>query len=81
MRDDKQYSGAVGSEAVQRYNGTAVPEHHAKAAVIVALNGFTRAATDFAQRHEIALVGRAELKRWAHGKHLYAVVSEQHSPS
>ncbi|MGW0827841.1 restriction endonuclease [Streptomyces sp. NPDC002845] len=77
----KQYSGTVGSEAVQRFNGTAVPEHHAQVAVIVALNGFTRPATDFARRHGIVLVGRPELKRWAHGEHLYAVVDEQHSPA
>jgi restriction system protein len=77
----KQYSSAVGSEAVQRFNGTAVPEHHARVAVIVALNGFTRPATDFARRHGIILVGRPELKRWAHGEHLYAVVKEEHSPA
>ncbi|MFF1713570.1 restriction endonuclease [Streptomyces sp. NPDC058268] len=77
----KQYSGTVGSEAVQRFNGTAVPEHHAKVAVIVALNGFTRPATDFARRHGIVLVGRPELKRWAHGEHLYAAVEEEHSPA
>ncbi|MET9779086.1 restriction endonuclease [Streptomyces sp. NPDC006367] len=77
----KQYSGAVGSEAVQRFNGTAVPEHHAQMAVIVALNGFTRPATDFARRHGIVLVGRQELRRWAHGEHLYSVVREEHSPA
>ncbi|MEU5599557.1 restriction endonuclease [Streptomyces sp. NPDC020298] len=74
-------SGTVGSEAVQRFNGTAVPEHHAQVAVIVALNGFTRPATNFARRHGFVLVGRPELKRWAHGEHLYAVVDEQHSPA
>ncbi|MFD5030021.1 restriction endonuclease [Streptomyces sp. NPDC058405] len=77
----KQYSGTVGSEAVQRFNGTAVPEHHAKVAVIVALNGFTRPATDFARRHGIVLVGRPELKRWAHGEHLFAALEEEHSPA
>ncbi|WP_326681653.1 restriction endonuclease [Streptomyces sp. NBC_01237] len=77
----KQYSSAVGSEAVQRFNGTAVPEHHAQVAVIVALNGFTGPATDFARRHGLVLVGRPELKRWAHGEHLYSVVKEEHSPA
>ncbi|MEU2247860.1 restriction endonuclease [Streptomyces sp. NPDC019224] len=77
----KQYSSAVGSEAVQRFNGTAVPEHHAQVPVLVALNGFTRPATDFARRHGIVLVGRPELKRWAHGEHLYSVVSEEHTPA
>lgn len=77
----KQYSGTVGSEAVQRFNGTAVPEHHAQVAVIVALNGFTLPATNFARRHGIVLVGRPELKRWAHGEHLYAAVKEEHSPA
>ncbi|MYY10718.1 hypothetical protein GT204_17840 [Streptomyces sp. SID4919] len=45
------------AEAVQRFNGTAVPEHHAQVDVIVALNGLTRPATDFAGRHCIDLVG------------------------
>lgn len=70
----KQYRGTVGSEAVQRFNGTAVPEHHADVAVIVALNGFTRPGAEFARRHGITLVGRPELKRWAHGEHLYEAV-------
>ncbi|WP_330434485.1 restriction endonuclease [Streptomyces sp. NBC_00825] len=77
----KQYSGRVGSEAVQRFNGTAVPEHHADVAVIVALNGFTKPGADFARKHGITLVGRPELKRWAHGEHLYAAVEEEHSPA
>lgn len=77
----KQYSSAVGSEAVQRFNGTARPEHQAQVAVIVALNGFTRPATDFARRHGLVLVGRQELKRWAHGEHLYAAVEGEHSPA
>ncbi|MFI1060445.1 restriction endonuclease [Streptomyces spororaveus] len=77
----KQYTAPVASGAVQKFNGTAVPEHSADVAVIVALNGFTKPATDFAQRHNIVLIGRPELKRWAHGEHLYAVVDEQHSPA
>lgn len=77
----KQYSAPVGSGALQKFNGTAVPEHHADIAVIVALNGFTRPAVDFAQRHGIVLIGRPELKRWAHGEHLYTVVEEQRSPA
>ncbi|KUM67124.1 restriction endonuclease [Streptomyces curacoi] len=75
----KQYAAPVGSGALQKFNGTAVPEHGADVAVIVALNGFTKPATDFAQRHHIMLIGRPELKRWAHGEHLYAVVEEQRS--
>jgi restriction system protein len=70
----KQYGGTVGSEAVQRFNGTAVPEHRADMAVIVALNGFTRPGAEFALRHGITLVGRPELKRWAHGEHLYEAI-------
>ncbi|MFJ1652629.1 restriction endonuclease [Streptomyces sp. NPDC088337] len=77
----KQYTAPVGSGAVQKCNGTARPEHGADVAVIVALNGFTKPATEFAERHDIALIGRPELKRWAHGEHLYAVVDEQHSPA
>ncbi|WP_318036758.1 restriction endonuclease [Streptomyces chengmaiensis] len=71
----------VGSGALQKFNGTARPEHGADVAVIVALNGFTKPATEFAERHDIVLIGRPELKRWAHGEHLYAVVGEQHSPA
>ncbi len=77
----KQYTAPVGSGAVQKFNGTARPEHGADVAVIVALNGFTKPATEFAERHDIVLIGRPELKRWAHGEHLYAVVDEQHSPA
>lgn len=54
------------AEAVQRFNDTAVPEHHAQVAVIGAPNGLNRPATDFARRHCIVLVGCPELKRWAH---------------
>ncbi|MFF4520516.1 restriction endonuclease [Streptomyces bluensis] len=77
----KQYTAPVGSGAVQKFNGTARPEHGADVAAIVALNGFTKPATEFAERHDIALIGRPELKRRAHGEHLYAVVDGQHSPT
>lgn len=77
----KQYTAPVASGALQKFNGTAVPEHDADVAVIVALNGFTKPAVNFAQKHGIVLIGRLELKRWAHGEHLYAVVDEQRSPA
>ncbi|MFB7214043.1 hypothetical protein [Streptomyces sp. NPDC056255] len=66
---------------MQRFNGTAVPEHYADVAVIVALNGSTKSGADFARKHGITLMGRPELKRWAHGEHLYAAVEEEHSPA
>ncbi|GLF95138.1 hypothetical protein [Streptomyces yaizuensis] len=41
---------------------------------MVALNGFTQPAADFARQHRLILVGREELKSWAHGTHLHDVV-------
>ncbi|MFD0440656.1 hypothetical protein [Streptomyces chartreusis] len=41
---------------------------------MIALNGFTQPAIDFAQHHQLSLVGRPESKRWAHGEHLYDVL-------
>ncbi|WP_030267339.1 restriction endonuclease [Streptomyces violens] len=73
----KQYNRPVGSREIQTFNGTARPEHGADVAIVVGLNGFTKPAADFAGRHGITLVGRQELKRWAHGSHLYAVLNEQ----
>ncbi|MFE9823479.1 restriction endonuclease [Streptomyces sp. NPDC005791] len=70
----KQYQGPVGSGHVQKFNGTARPYHGADLPIMIALNGFTRPATDFAQHHKLILVGRPELKQWAHGQHLYDVL-------
>jgi restriction system protein len=75
----KQYAVPVVSGAVQQFNGTAVPEHHADVAVFVALNGFTQPAADFGRRHSIVLIGRPELKRWAHGEHLYTLLDNMQS--
>ncbi|MEU6449719.1 restriction endonuclease [Streptomyces sp. NPDC046979] len=70
----KQYQNPVGSGHVQKFNGTARPHHGADIPVMVALNGFTQPAVDFAQHHRLILVGRSELKKWAHGQHLYDVI-------
>jgi len=70
----KRYARPVGSQAVQTFNGTARPEHGADVAVMVALNGFSRPAADFAARHDITLLTREGLKQWAHGRHLYSVI-------
>ncbi|MFJ9590547.1 restriction endonuclease [Streptomyces acidicola] len=75
----KKYARPVGSKEVQRFNGTARPEHGADLALIIGLNGFTQPAIDFAQRHNLTLIGRHELKRWAHGEHLYSVLTQQNS--
>ncbi|MER7720736.1 restriction endonuclease [Streptomyces flaveolus] len=73
----KQYRSPVGSGHVQKFNGTARPHHGADIPVMIALNGFTQPAVDFAQHHRLILVGRSELKKWAHGRHLYDVIGLQ----
>lgn len=72
----KQYAGRVGSQDVQRFNGTARPVHHADIAMMVALNGFTLPAAEFASDQEITLIGRAALEQWAGGAHLLQVIDE-----
>ncbi len=69
--------GEVGSKEIHTFHGTTRPEHGADVAIVVGMNGFTRPATDFAQRHGITLIGCPELKHWAHGTHLYAVLDDQ----
>lgn len=73
----KHYARPVGSKEVQTFNGTARPEHKAHHPIMIGLNGFTQPAADFAARHGIVLLGRPELKRWAHGNHLYDVMEAQ----
>ncbi|MFH9227510.1 restriction endonuclease [Streptomyces lydicus] len=73
----KQYQSPVGSGHVQKFNGTARPHHGADLPIMIALNGFTQPAIDFAQHHQLILMGRPELKRWAHGEHLYDVLGIQ----
>ncbi|MCJ0869605.1 restriction endonuclease [Streptomyces sp. AP-93] len=70
----KQYQNPVGSGHVQKYNGTARPHHGADVPIMIGLNGFTQPAIDFAAHHDLILMGRPELKRWAHGQHLYEVL-------
>ncbi|WP_435127751.1 restriction endonuclease [Actinacidiphila sp. bgisy144] len=71
----KKYAKPVGSQDMQRFNGTARPEHGADIAMIIGLNGFSQPATHFANRHRLTLIGRQELKRWAHGEHIYSVLA------
>ncbi|MFE4423728.1 restriction endonuclease [Streptomyces sp. NPDC056817] len=73
----KQYQNPVGSGHVQKFNGTARPHHGADVPIMIALNGFTQPAVDFARHHRLILVGRPELKKWAHGQHLYDVIGIQ----
>ncbi|WP_116209851.1 restriction endonuclease [Streptomyces olivoreticuli] len=73
----KQYQNPVGSGHVQKFNGTARPHHGADLPIMIALNGFTQPAIDFAAYHELILMGRPELKNWAHGQHLYDVLGIQ----
>ncbi|MCX5215728.1 restriction endonuclease [Kitasatospora sp. NBC_00240] len=73
----KQYSRPVGSKDIQTFNGTARPEHGADVATIVGLNGFTAPGSDLADRHDICLVDRGALARWAGGDHLYSVIGRR----
>lgn len=73
----KQYQSPVGSGHVQKFNGTARPHHGADIPVMIALNGFTQPAVEFARHHRLILVGRPELRKWAHGQHLYDVIGIQ----
>ncbi|MGW4022101.1 restriction endonuclease [Streptomyces sp. NPDC005009] len=75
----KQYQNPVGSGHVQKFNGTARPHHGADIPIMIALNGFTQPAIDFARHHRLILVGRPELKKWAHGRHLYDVIGIQNA--
>lgn len=70
----KQYRNPVGSGHVQKFNGTARLHHGADVPIMIGLNGFTQPAIDFAAHHDLLLMGRPELKRWAHGQHLYDVL-------
>nr|AAO50115.1 putative membrane protein [Streptomyces violaceoruber] len=57
--------GKVGSPDIQTLNGTARPEHHADIVVAVTNGTFTKPAADFARTHDIHLLCRAGLQRWA----------------
>ncbi|MDX3243517.1 restriction endonuclease [Streptomyces sp. ME18-1-4] len=70
----KQYQNPVGSGHVQKFNGTARLHHGADVPIMIGLNGFTQPAIDFAAHHDLILMGRPELKKWAHGQHLYDVL-------
>ncbi|WP_426366714.1 restriction endonuclease [Streptomyces sp. E-08] len=76
----KQLNRPVNSPAMQQFNGTARPEHGADHAVIIGLNGFTQPALDFASRHRLITIGHEDLKRWAHGTHLYDVIRARTTP-
>ncbi|MFG2698011.1 restriction endonuclease [Kitasatospora sp. NPDC048407] len=76
----KRYATPVTSEAVQRFNGTARPVHGAAVPVVVALNGFTEPAADFATQQRLHLVDRERLARWGAGQHLYDVLQIDRGP-
>ncbi|MEV4426201.1 hypothetical protein ACN9M0_31140 [Streptomyces sp. R-07] len=46
----------------------------------IGLNGFTKPAGDFAERHDLIALGREDLKRWALGTHLYDVIRAGGAP-
>ncbi|QEV21142.1 restriction endonuclease [Streptomyces alboniger] len=70
----KRYRARVTSGHVQQFNGTARPHHGADVAIMIGLAGFTDPAATFARQHHITVLGRAEIKKWAHGTHLYQAV-------
>ncbi|MCX4808762.1 restriction endonuclease [Streptomyces sp. NBC_01214] len=57
--------GKVGSPDIQTLNGTARPEHKADIVVAVTNGTFTKPAREFADNHDINLIGGALLRRWA----------------
>ncbi|UUU25523.1 restriction endonuclease [Streptomyces sp. DSM 40750] len=66
---------AIGSEPVQRFNGTARPVHEADIAVMVTNGTFSKPARDFASDHAIHLVDAEKLRKWATwGDSFYEVV-------
>ncbi|MEU9028995.1 restriction endonuclease [Streptomyces sp. NPDC048383] len=70
----KQHKAPVGSGHLQKFNGTARLHHGADVPIMIGLNGVTQPAIDFAAHHDLILMGRPELKQWAHGRHLYDVL-------
>ncbi|MFE8993186.1 restriction endonuclease [Streptomyces collinus] len=52
----KQYQSPVGSGLVQKFTGTAPPHHGADLPIMIALNGFTQPAMDFARHHQLILM-------------------------
>ncbi|MFD6989275.1 restriction endonuclease [Streptomyces sp. NPDC059943] len=66
---------AIGSEPVQRFNGTARQEHHADIAVMITNATFSEPARAFAGKHGIHLIDAKQLKNWATwGDSFYEVI-------
>lgn len=57
----------VGSDHVQRVNGTYRDIHHCEQAIIVTTSGYTRDATALARRVGIRLIDADGLAQWARG--------------
>ncbi|WP_229701401.1 restriction endonuclease [Streptomyces camponoticapitis] len=55
----------MGSEPVQRFNGTARQEHNADIAVMITNATFSEPARAFASKHEIHLIDAERLQKWA----------------
>lgn len=66
---------AIGSEPVQRFNGTARQEHNADIAVMITNATFSEPARAFAGKHDIHLIDAKQLKNWATwGDSFYEVI-------
>ena len=64
-----------GVAVMYEVNGTAGPSHQASVAIVATNGGFTTPARNWAARHDIHLLDRARLARWAaHGHALHEVL-------
>ncbi|MQS17548.1 restriction endonuclease [Streptomyces kaniharaensis] len=57
--------GKVGTPDLQRFKGTVWDVHRADVALMVTNGSFSRKAAVFAQEHNITLLGKREIERWA----------------
>jgi restriction system protein len=58
----------VGNPDVQRFNGTAVPEHRADIPILVTTSHFTNDAADWGRSKGLLLVDRKGLRGWTHNE-------------
>lgn len=71
----KRYRARITSGHAQQFNDTARSHHGADVAIMIGSADFTdHPAAAFARQHRITVLGRAEIKKWAHGTHLYRAV-------
>jgi restriction system protein len=74
----RQNGNKVDKGYLQVVNGTARPVHRADLAVVVTNGFFTKPAALFAYDHDIQLIDRERLRRWATGDRLQDVLGMPH---